>query len=283
MILLADSGSTKCDWLIMNEDFTEADRALTMGFNPYFHSEAVISTAIKQNEKLSAIKEKVSHIYYYGAGCSSEELNGIVKRALRERFPNAEILVDHDLLGAAYSTYDGNPSITCILGTGSNSCYFDGENLISLTPGLGYILGDEGSGSFFGKKLITNYLYKSLPEEIYEDFKKRYELTEAIVVENVYVKPNANVYLASFVRYLSDWKDHPYIKKMLHEGMVEFITAHVLCFKEARDVEINVVGSVGYHFQESFKSALKQLGLKEGKFIQKPLDGLVNFHKSNIL
>jgi N-acetylglucosamine kinase-like BadF-type ATPase len=283
MILIADSGSTKCDWVAIQKSGEEVLRTLTMGFNPYFHSQATISTAIKQNEQLSSLQNEVEAIYYYGAGCSSKELNHIVEVALRVSFPNAMVYVDHDLLGAAYAAYQGEPNVTCILGTGSNSCLFDGESLTESVPALGFILGDEGSGSYFGKKLIAAHLYGNLPTDVNEDFKRIYGLTMQEIVTNVYVKPHANVYLASFVRFISGYKNLPFFKEMLHNGMKEFLATHVLCYPEAKDLKVNFVGSVAFHFNEAIHSAAQDLGLTIGEIIQRPVDELVNYHKKYIL
>ncbi len=283
MILIADSGSTKCDWVAIEKSGEEVFRTLTMGFNPYFHTQATISTAIKQNEQLSELYSEVEEIYYYGAGCSSAELNKIVVVALKLSFPNASILVDHDLLGAAYSAYQGQPNITCILGTGSNSCFFDGNKLTEAVPALGFILGDEGSGSYFGKRLIAAHLYGKLPEKINKDFEDTYGLTMQEIVTNVYVKPYANVYLASFVRFISGYKNEPIFKKMLHNGMKDFLETHVMCYPDAKNTQINFVGSVAFHFKEAIISAAEELGLNIGDVIQRPVDRLVGYHKKYII
>jgi N-acetylglucosamine kinase-like BadF-type ATPase len=283
MILIADSGSTKCDWIAIEKSGKEVLRTLTMGFNPYFHSQATISTAIKQNAQLSELQNEVEEIYYYGAGCSSAELNKIVVVALKVSFPKASIVVDHDLLGAAYAAYQGQPNITCILGTGSNSCFFDGTNLTESVPALGFILGDEGSGSYFGKRLIAAHLYGNLPEKINKDFIDTYGLTMQEIVTNVYVKPHANVYLASFVRFISGYKNEPFFSEMLHNGMKDFLQTHVLCYSEAKNTQINFVGSVAFHFKEAIESAAKELGLTIGNVIQRPVDRLVDYHKKYVI
>jgi N-acetylglucosamine kinase-like BadF-type ATPase len=282
MILIADSGSTKCDWVILDPDGSEVSKTLTMGFNPYFHSEAAISTAIKQNEKLSELRDQVKAIYYYGAGCSSESLNNILWRALHHRFPEAEIVVDHDLLGAAMATYTGEPCIAGIIGTGSNSCFFDGKKVREENPALGYILGDEGSGSYFGKKLIAAYLYNQLPPHVSEDFYKQFKLTMSDIVENVYARPHANVYLASFVRFISDWKEEVYFKEMLHDGMKHYLTNHIVCYPEHKSVPVHFIGSVGYYFQDAIYSAAKELGITIGQIIKRPLDHLVEYHRTYV-
>lgn len=283
MILIADSGSTKCDWIAIDNKGNNLFKTITMGFNPYFHSQATISTAIKQNTELHEAAEKVTQIFYYGAGCSSETLNRVVQLALKLSFPNAQILVDHDLLGAAYAAYSGQPNITCILGTGSNSCFFDGKTLTEAVPALGFILGDEGSGSYFGKKLIAAFMYKQLPPEVHADFKEKYDLNMTEVVTNVYTKPHANVYLASFVRFISGYKEVPFFKEMLHNGMKEFLRTHVLCYPQAQEIPINFIGSVAFHFQDAIFSAAKELNLSIGEIIQRPADKLVEYHNKYVI
>ena len=165
MILIADSGSTKCDWAHIDEKGSRLGNFETMGLNPYFHDEKVVEGAIRGNVPLALYADKISHIYFYGAGSSTPTMCAIIERGLRAVFPNAELLVEHDLLGSAYSTYDGEECISCILGTGSNSCFFDGKNIHESVPSLAYILGDEASGSYFGKILLREYFYKKLPAE----------------------------------------------------------------------------------------------------------------------
>ena len=173
MVLIVESGSTKSDWVLLSPE-NKQDVYSSMGFNPYFHSSAVIENELRRHAELMSHAEKIQQIYFYGAGCSSSEMNDIVKLGLTNVFTNAHIHIDHDLIACAYATYSGNPSICCIIGTGSNSCYFDGETISEVVPALGYILGDEGSGTYFGKKLLSAFLYHQLPKHVEEDFVKEY-------------------------------------------------------------------------------------------------------------
>lgn len=279
MIVIADSGSTKCDWIILDDQFNEIASTYTMGFNPYFHNEAVIAENIHDNDILKKYAETVDHIYFYGAGCSTKELCNTVKNGLNLVFKNSDISVDHDLLGAAYATYNGSPQICCILGTGSNSCYFDGQNLKEEIPSLGYILGDEGSGSYFGKKMLIDFLYHKMPAHIAQEFQSAYNLNIKSVVKRVYKEPNANVYLAGFTRFISDHKNDPYFRELLHNGMKHFLEVHVKCFVEYKEINVNFIGSIAYHFQASIYSAAKELGISIGEIVQKPIDNLVRYHK----
>jgi N-acetylglucosamine kinase-like BadF-type ATPase len=277
MILIADSGSTKCDWVLLDGE-REVGSVSTMGFNPYFHSESIISTTIKAQGMLYKYADQVTDVFFYSAGCSSPELNRIVEKGLRTLFVKANILVDHDVLGAALAACQGNPGIACILGTGSNSCYYDGNDVYEEIPSLAYILGDEGSGSWYGKQLLRDFLYKDpMPAEL------RQELIDLghdknSIRENIYMKPHANVYLASFMKLISKYKDTEYVQQMVHAGMREFMKRHVCCFKNYRDVPTNFVGSIAYYFQDIVKEEAAKLDITVGSIIKKPIEGLVEYH-----
>lgn len=279
MLLIADSGSTKCDWMLIKEN-EEAHNFSTMGFNPYFHNEAVISNAIRQNTDLMEVAPQVSLLFLYSAGCSSKELKLVVERALRSVFTNANIYVDHDLVGAAFATWDENPAITGILGTGSNSCYFDGDIVKQANSGLGlgYILGDQGSGSYYGKILLSSYLQNLLPDDIHTLLRDEYKLSRDVIVENVYMKPHANVYLASFMRVLSENRDHPWVQEIVNRGMEDFYTTHVACYKNYQRVPVHFIGSIAYYFEDSLRNTASRLGIRVGTIIKKPIFGLVNYH-----
>jgi N-acetylglucosamine kinase-like BadF-type ATPase len=277
MYLIADSGSTKCDWMLLKND-NERESFSTMGFNPFFHNEKIISDAIKSNEGLAKYANEVKLIFLYSAGCSSKDLKLVVERGLQSVFPKAHIYVDHDLVAAAFSTYSGEPGITCILGTGSNSCFFDGDNVTEEVPALGYILGDEGSGSYFGKKLLADFLYNKLPKELNQQLLDEYKLNKIDIFENVYMKPHANVYLASFMKIFSKNKQLPYVQEMVSAGMAHFIKNHVCCFKSYQKFPVHFIGSIAYYFEDILKAEAAKLNVKVGTIIKKPIDGLVDYH-----
>lgn len=278
MILIADSGSTKSDWVLISGSEKKAFN--TIGLNPFFHNEESVFEAIKSNDDLFLIRDEIKLIYFYGAGCSSEKLNAIIERGLNRVFVNAEIHVDHDLNACAYATYEGEPSISCILGTGSNSCYYDGKNVIEVVPALGYILGDEGSGTYFGKQLLSNYLYKRLPENIYKSFKEETGLTKDDIVSNVYMKPNANVYLASFMKFITKHADDEYIKEMFYEGFKRFNDIHVCCYSNYKDCKVHYIGSIAFLFADELKRACDFYDIQLGNIIRKPIDGLIRYHEA---
>jgi N-acetylglucosamine kinase-like BadF-type ATPase len=279
MLLIADSGSTKCDWMLVKEN-EEAQSFNTMGFNPYFHNEAVISNAIRQNNELLRYAPEVTMLFLYSAGCSSKELKMLVERALRSVFINAQIYVDHDLVGAAFATWDDSPAITGILGTGSNACYFDGDILKQATNGmgLGYILSDEGSGSYYGKILLRKYLNNQLPEQIHNQLRDKHKLNRDVIVENVYMKPHANVYLASFMKVMSENAELEWVQETINKGMNEFLESHILLFKNHTKVPTHMIGSVAYYFEQNLRDEAAKYDVTIGTIIKKPIFGLVNYH-----
>ncbi len=282
MYLIADSGSTKCNWLLTNDNGEQLGRYDTIGFNPLFQSSEDIALEIKQNEALFAIASQVQKVFYYGAGVSSDEKARIVRRALSHVFANAAIATGHDLTAAAYASYNGTPCICCILGTGSNSCFFDGETLSEKVPSLGFILGDEGSGAYFGKQLVSAYLYNKLPEEMARELESDYALTKADIFEAVYQKPRPNVYLARLAPFIHKHKQHPLIADILHKGFVAFITEHVLCYEHVKQTPVNFVGSIAHIFSAELHKAAQECGITIGEIIQQPIDRLVRYHVERV-
>ena len=282
MFFVVESGSTKSDWVLIDGE-NKHEYYNTMGFNPYFHHSEFICEEIFKHKEINAIRESIKGVYFYGAGCSSSKLNEIIKKGLNKVFVNAEILVEHDLLACAYSTYSGVPQISCILGTGSNSCFFDGKNLFEVRPALGYILGDEGSGSYFGKKLLIDFLYGRLPKEIESSFNQAYNLDKDGIVQKVYKEPNANVYIASFMPFIEKNKSHDYFNRMLVAGFKDFIDVHVTCYENYQNTEVNFVGSVSSLFEKQLKQAADEMGISIGTIIRKRVDALVDYHVKYVL
>lgn len=283
MILIVDSGSTKSDWVILNLYGKKILRTNTLGFNPYFISTKEIEIEISKNKKLLNLNKFITKIFFYGAGCSSKKMNSIVEKALSNIFSNATILVRHDLLAAAYAAYNGKPAIVCILGTGSNSCYFDGKNLYEETPSLAYILGDEGSGNNLGKRILQAYFLKKIPSKLHQAFSKRYNLTPEQLNKNVYQNQFANKYLAGFSKFVSDHKYEPFIQKLIYDSLKEFFTNQVLPYKESRFSEINFIGSVAHYYEEILYAVAAEFHLKIGFVIKKPIENLVKYHLLYIL
>lgn len=282
MIYLAESGSTKCDALFLTNEGEEVVRIKTMGFNPYFHSAQLIHRELSKVPEVKKYADQVDHVFFYGAGCSAPQLNAIVEKGLSKVYKNAQVRVDHDLVAAGYATYSGEPAITCILGTGSNSVFFDGENSREEVPALAFILGDEGSASYFGKRIVADYLYKKMPQEAREDFYNTYHLSKDDIIDRVYNKPGANVFLADFAPFVTGHIDSPYFQEIVHQGFRAFIDTHVLCFPEAPKVPIHFVGSVAYHLSDILMAEIDWAGLRAGNIVQKPLEGLIEYHRKHL-
>lgn len=278
MILIAESGSTKCDWVLIDLKGREIDRWKTMGFNPFFHSANKVQSVLSKTEGLNVWADKITQTWFYGAGCSSDSMKAIIKEGLDNVFVHAENHVDHDLNAAAYALYTGEPSIACILGTGSNSCFFDGENVREEVPALAYILGDEGSASFIGKRLLADFFYHKLPKELELDFLDTYNIVKAEVFERIYNQPHANVYLASFGPFAGKHQNHPHIKDLVRDGIRKFIDIHVKCFPESATCKVNFVGSVAKAFEDIIQEELAKDGLHFGRVLAKPVNNLISYH-----
>jgi len=277
MIAVIDSGSTKADWKFLSPNAYPISIS-TMGFNPYYHGESVILPKIKKAFDGKIDPLMLTKIFFYGAGCSDPDLNKIISDALQKYFVNAEIKVDPDILACALATCKDQPGISCILGTGSNSCLFDGEKIIDNVPNLAYVLGDEGSGGHLGKLLLQGYFYREFPEDIKNDFEEVYGNDKQVFKDKIYLEPNANVYLASFAKFLSDHKDHIYIQSLVNRAFTEFIKRHVRKYKDHTNLPIHFIGSVAYHFGDILKMVLDERSLKLGMIIKKPINNLVDYH-----
>lgn len=276
MILVADSGSTKTDWILITPGQPQT-AFKTAGINPFFLSDKEMLRVINKQENLVALAENVKEVYFFGAGCSSPDKREVVSNILSQVFKQAYISADSDLLGSAYATCGTESGLCCILGTGSNITYFDGENIFEGKHGLGYILGDEGSGSYFGKKLVTDYLYGRMPETESALFAKNYQLNKETLINHVYHKQGANYYLASFAAFLSEIKDGNYGKQLIKEGLTEFVTTNIKSYQGYKKIPCHFVGSVAWHLKEELQEICTAQEIQIGKIIKHPIRDLVNF------
>lgn len=278
MILIADSGSTKTDWRVIDAE-REYEQVNTTGINPqYLDTEKIYG--IFETELLPQLKEKnISAIYYYGAGCSSPERNRRVEDALSRAFPNVPNFVDHDLLAAARALCGHKPGIACILGTGSNSCLYDGKNIIDNVTSLGFLMGDEGSGAYLGKLLIKAYMYRELPEELATSLKNRYNLTKDGILDAVYGSDIPSQYLATFAKFMYEKRKNPVIKEMIYENFEEFFERHVSKYEGFGELPVNFVGSIAFHFSDTLKLVAKKYGTHIGVIISSPSEGLISYHQ----
>ncbi|RZK54694.1 MAG: N-acetylglucosamine kinase [Pedobacter sp.] len=275
MILVADSGSSKTDWMAYKDGETLTFN--TQGINPYFTNANDVSRIISKNKELALYANEVTEIYFFGAGCSSPDKHEIISNGLSSFFTKAYISIDHDLIGSAYATCGNKKGLSCILGTGSNICYFDGEAVQLGKHGLGYVLGDEGSGTYFGKKVLVSYLYGTMPADLRELFAKQFQVDKETVIINVYQKPYPNSYLAGFSRFLYGNKAHPFVQQMLKEGFQEFIDTNVKDYKAYKTLDCNFVGSIAFFYQDELKEVFAENGIKVGKILQKPVTGIFDY------
>jgi N-acetylglucosamine kinase-like BadF-type ATPase len=281
MILIADSGSTKCSWALCDEKGNIVFKCNTIGFNPYFINKNNILQNLKQSELVEYI-DSIKNVFFYGAGCSSDEKNKIIEDPLQLFFKNAKVNIRHDIDAACYAMYNGNPNITCILGTGSNSCSYDGKSIFEHAPSLGFLLGDEASGNYFGKKILTLYFNKVLPKNLSQKFEDKFETDLPIIKENIYNNNRANVYLSKYFPFVSENKNHTMIKDLIYNSLDEFFNLHVCCFKNHTEVEVNFIGSVAYFLSDEIKVIAKKYNCKIGNIIKDPIENLVDFQFDKI-
>ena len=273
MVLIADSGSTKTEWVRLEDQFKK-QYFHCIGLNPITVSDNQIKTEIRATFPDKNSRLSISNIFFFGAGCWNKETCGLIEKELIALFPNASIQVESDLIGAVKATCGNQAGITCILGTGSNSCSYDGQQIMDAIPSLGYQLGDEGSGAYLGKELIKSFFYRELPKDLEEHFQRIYCLQKGDVIDKVYRKAHANRYLASFTPFLSDHLQHPFVRSLLKSSFEEFLVRHVFKYGQYQTLPIHFVGSIAYHFQEPLKDCLEQYQLCVGNILKTPIEGL---------
>ena len=279
MILIVDSGTTKTDWIAINDKGEILFQTQTLGLNPQVLTNYIIEERIVNNFDLYQNRNSVTKLYFYGAGCGTEPPRVMIKAVFQEIFKSAEVLVKEDTFAAVYATAEINKeSIVCILGTGSNCSYFDGVNVVQKITSLGYILMDDGSGNYFGRQLLRDYYFNRIPESTAKKFEKNFDLNAETIKNHLYKKPNPNTYLAKFARFLIENKENDYAQKLIEKGMYQFINLQVLQFPNAKELPIHFTGSISYYLQEELTKALKKHGLKAGNIIRRPIDGLLKYH-----
>jgi glucosamine kinase len=277
-ILIADSGSTKCEWCFISNGRKQIIE--TQGASPYFLNETQLIEMMRK-ELLPPLGKKVpANIYFYGTGCAAAKNRAIVRRALKKVFPKARVEVQHDLTGAARALCGKNKGIIAILGTGSNSGYFNGKKIIRNSPGLGYVLGDEGSGAYLGKKVLQHYLYKTFDRDLHDAFKERYHVSAEDILDAVYKKPLPNRYIAGFTMFLAENRGHYMIENMIEDGFRDFFSIHLSFYPESGKMPLCFTGSVAFGFQDILKELCKSFGWQAGRFLAKPMEGLIAYHKN---
>ena len=275
--LIADSGSTTCEWCIVTD--TKKKKFSTIGISPYFLSQQQIIELLSASVFPKTNKEIISNIYFYGTGLSNADNIKIIKSSLKKVFPQAAIEVNTDMLGAARALLLKEKGIACILGTGSNAAYYDGKKIVKNSPGLGYILGDEGSGAYLGKRVLQHYLYNTFDEELRASFHARFNTTKDEILNKIYKQPLANKYLASFCIFLSENRGHYMIENIIEDGIHDFFFQHLYKFRESWQYPISFTGSVAFAFKDVIKEICHLYELQLGRVSKQPMDGLIEFHR----
>lgn len=286
MILVVDSGSTKTDWIALTDDGKSLFQTQTLGLNPQVLSQEILRERIVNNFELYKHRKDVKALYFYGAGCGTERPRVLMRSVFDEIFTKAtDIVLKEDTFAALYATAtEGEKSIVCILGTGSNCSYFDGEKIIQKVVSLGYVVMDDASGNYFGRQLIRDYKFGKIPAALAQKFESEYDLSSENIKNHLYKNPNPNTYLATFARFIIENKDEEYCQGVIKEGLSVFVEHQiVLQFPDAKDIPIHFVGSIGFYLQAELKEVLSSFGLTAGKILKRPIDGLVAHHKEHIL
>jgi len=280
MILIADSGATKTTWALLKDNDVITHH--TSGFNPYYMAPDVIQKILSEEMITEISGAEVSEIFFYGSGCSTENNCAVVSTALKDHFPEAKIEVQHDLLAAARALLGRNEGIACILGTGANSCSYDGEKITHNVPSLGYMFGDEGSGAYIGRKFLTAYLKKKLAKEIIDAFDEEFQYTLEDILRSVYNDGNPSTYMASFTHFLAKHEHHDDIREILFSSFIEFFTESVSKYSRYKLIPVSFVGSVAFHFRHILNEAAWQQGVSIGRIEQAPMEGLIRYHKEDV-
>ncbi|GAB5539631.1 MAG: ATPase [Salibacteraceae bacterium] len=278
MKCIADSGSTKTTWVLLDEAGKELARTSTIGLNPFFVDSDEIAEVTREALNKLSISADIERLFFYGAGCSSEKRKEMVRKGIAKCRPQAAIEVDHDLLAAARAACKTSSGIACILGTGSNSCEYDGVSITDNIPALGFMAGDEGSGSAIGRRLIQGWLYREMPSDLAQSFIKEFDLTKENTLHRLYYEPKPNRFMASLAGFCGTYQKHDYIQNILSISFLEFIDRHILKYTSAKSVPIHFIGSIAYYYQNELKACLEQRDLAMGLLIRDPINQLIEFH-----
>ncbi len=276
-ILIADSGATKTEWVLVHDN-GEMEYYHTDGLNPYFMSTEQLISVIDTGLRKAIEHASIDAIYFYGAGCGSEANKEIVRNAISACFTGSLVYVDTDILAAAKACFGNKPGVACILGTGSNSCLYDGDIITKKIVSLGFTLGDEGSGGYFGKQILRSYFYKYMPQDLRHSMEEHHDMRLEIILEKVYKQPTGNRFVASFSQILGEFPDHPFIQEIVRNGFIDFADNQLTYFGDITNQPIGFVGSVAAIHKEILGQVLSERGLNLEIIIRKPIERLVQYH-----
>lgn len=286
MIFIVDSGSTKCDWLAIDSKGNQLlEKQRTKGMNPAILTKRKLYSTIKKNPVISQVKDDITHIFFYGAGCGTEKPRQLLEDVLHDFFPNAEAVVKEDTYAAVYATADSslNPAVVCILGTGSNCSYFNGETIEQRVDSLGFSMMDDASGNYFGRQLIRDYYFNHMPQKLKLSFSEKYNMDSDFIKYNLYKQPNPNAYMASFAEFMFLNKDSEYILNVIKDGIRLFAKNMILQYMDVlQNVPVHFAGSIAYFSQDEIKQVADEIGFTVGNFERRPIEGLVSYHSNNL-
>lgn len=282
MILIADSGGSKTDWRLVSKD-DKIEQASAPGFNPYYQPiEDLKKNVADILLPIIGGREAVDRIFFYGAGVSSEKNQLTIKDAFLEFFPDAEIEIGWDLLAAARALCGKEPGIACIMGTGSNSCLYDGKNITDNVANLGWILADEGSGANIGKKFLVDYLRKKLPEPLAGHFHKRFPLTREQFLEKVYQEEKPSAFLASFMKFIFQHLKEPYCYDLVYQSFAEFYENNVMKYDNYKHLKVHFTGSIAFYFSDILRQVANDKGITVKNILEGPIAGLTLYHTEKV-
>lgn len=276
--LIADSGGTKCEWCVL-ENGKKAKTIITQGISPYFLTGPEIVALLEKDLIPKLKKFQVKEVFFYGTGLANPGNVTILKSVLKKLFPSTKIEVNDDVLAAARALCGKTAGISCNLGTGSFACFYNGKKITKSSPGIGYILGDEGSGAFLGKKVIQYYLYNTYDDELRARFEKKFQVDRSTILENTYRKPLANRYLASFAIFLAENRGHYMIENIIEDGLNDFFFTHLYKYRESWTHPIHFVGSIAFGFKDVLKDLCNTYELELGRVLKAPMQGLIEYHR----
>lgn len=279
MKLIVDGGSTKADWVAIDNSGKVAFTAQTLGLNPEILNKNEITDRISARFDISQNKENVKELFFYGAGCGTDRMKLELSMAFKEFFPKAKVVVEEDTYAAVFATTPrGEKAIVSILGTGSNCSYFDGKILHQKVQSLGYIIMDDCSGNVFGKALIRKYYFNKMPSELAKEFEKMYDVEPDAIKAKIYKEPNPNAYLATFAKFLIQNKEHEFCKKIIYKEIKSFIKNYIQQFDNCKEVPLHFVGSIAFYLKDELDEMLSKYELKTGNVLRRPIDGLISYH-----
>ena len=282
MRLIVDSGSTKADWIAVDDNGKVLFTTQTLGLNPEVLEADEIVERLNDRFDILQNKKNATHLFFYGAGCGTDKMKITLSQVFQTYFPNAIIDVKEDTYAAVYATTPKNgKAIVCILGTGSNCSYFDGKVLHQKVQSLGYIAMDDCSGNQFGRHLIRGYYFNEMPAELASKFEKEYDLDADVIKQNLYKEPNPNAYLAKFAKFLIQHKDHPFCKKYIDQEMEAFVRFYIEQFENCKEVPVHFIGSIAFYLKDELTAVLSKRGIQIGNVLRRPIDGLIAYHILN--